>query len=63
MKIEKESDGFFIRISKKEKGFNTGKDTFGNEINNMKKRIAEVDGQLFIRSVINKGTEIKVQFS
>lgn len=63
VKIGKESDGFFIRISDNGKGFDTGKDTFGNGINNMKKRIAEVDGQLFIRSVINKGTEIKVQFS
>lgn len=61
--IEKEGGRFVIRISDNGKGFDVQKPTLGNGLNNMKKRMQEANGQLFIHSVINKGTEIKVQFS
>lgn len=63
VKIEKEGDSFVIRISDNGKGFDSEMPTFGNGIHNMKKRITEVGGLLSIRSQINKGTEIKIQFS
>lgn len=61
--IEKEGGQFVIRISDNGKGFDTQKPTLGNGLNNMKKRMQETGGQLFVHSVINEGTEIKVQFS
>lgn len=62
VKIEKEGDSFVIRISDNGKGFDSKTPTFGNGINNMKKRITEVGGMLSIHTEINNGTEIKIQF-
>ncbi|ESU19501.1 Sensor histidine protein kinase UhpB [Flavobacterium cauense R2A-7] len=62
VKIEKEGAGFIIRISDNGKGFDSKTPTFGNGINNMKKRITEVGGMLSIHTEINNGTEIKIQF-
>lgn len=62
VKIQKEGSFFVIRISDNGSGFDADKITLGNGIHNMKKRVAEVGGQFFIHSEINKGTEIKVQF-
>jgi len=63
VKIEKEGNHFVIRITDNGKGFDTQEPRFGNGLMNMKKRMAESDGAVFISSVINEGTEIKVQFS
>lgn len=63
VKIEKEGNYFVIRISDNGKGFDAAAPRFGNGFTNMKKRMAESDGLVFIHSEINKGTEIKVQFS
>lgn len=63
VKIENEDDWFVIRISDNGKGFDAAAPRFGNGLMNMKKRMAESNGQVFIHSEINKGTEIKVQFS
>jgi signal transduction histidine kinase len=62
-KIQKEQDQFVIRISDNGKGFNPETEVLGNGINNMKKRIAEAEGQLTIVSSADGGTEIKILFS
>jgi signal transduction histidine kinase len=41
-------------------GFDQNKVEFGNGLNNMKKRTHELDAQLEVKSVINKGTTIRV---
>jgi len=63
VKIEKEGEQFVMRISDNGKGFDIQKPILGNGLNNMKKRMYETGGQFFVHSVINQGTEIKVQFS
>lgn len=63
VKIEKAGNHYIIRITDNGKGFDAAAPRFGNGLANMKKRMAESGGEVFISSEINEGTEIKVQFS
>lgn len=62
VKIQQEEERFVVVISDNGKGFDTTSDTLGNGIYNMKKRLAEVGGQLVVQSEIGSGTTIKVVF-
>jgi signal transduction histidine kinase len=57
--VEINKHGFSIRIKDDGKGFEPGKPEFpGNGLVNMKKRINEIGGELFINSTSGTGTEI-----
>jgi signal transduction histidine kinase len=57
--VEINKHGFSIRIKDDGKGFDPGKIEFpGNGLVNMKKRINEIGGELFINSTSGTGTEI-----
>ena len=62
IKIQQEGEVFVVVISDNGKGFDTSSETLGNGIHNMKKRLAEVGGQVIIQSEIGSGTTIKVRF-
>lgn len=49
-----------IEIKDNGKGFDMETVDFGNGLNNMRKRIDEIDGNLIINSEINKGTTISI---
>ncbi|REE80815.1 tetratricopeptide repeat protein [Lutibacter oceani] len=56
-----ESDSKIIfEISDNGNGFNINTTELGNGLENMQKRIAEINGEILIQSEINKGTVIKI---
>lgn len=60
VRIAQKENRFIVTIADNGKGFDITSAELGNGINNMKKRTAEVDGEIAIVSEINKGTEIKI---
>ncbi|MEW5674996.1 tetratricopeptide repeat protein [Flavobacterium enshiense] len=61
--LTEEYSRFAIIISDNGNGFDVKNAAPGNGLENMRKRIEEIGGQIFITSEINKGTIVKVQFS
>lgn len=61
--VEKNSNQIKIVIQDNGVGFDIDQAEFGNGIENMKKRINDIDGEFNIISNINKGTEITVIIS
>lgn len=50
-----------IEVKDNGQGFDIENTDFGNGLNNMKKRIEEIDGTFEINSIINKGTNIRFE--
>ncbi len=62
VKIEIKSDKLIISISDKGKGIDPEKRAgFGNGLHFMKKRIEDINGELFIESNADKGTTVKIR--
>ena len=62
VKLKKEENTLIISIEDNGIGFEKDKITFGNGLENMKKRIKEVGGELEINSILEKGTYIKIKY-
>jgi signal transduction histidine kinase len=60
---EGSDDSIIIIIKDNGKGFDINKIELGNGLSNMQRRIAEIDGKIFIESEINKGTNIQILVS
>ena len=60
VKIKNINNAIEININDDGKGFDIESVELGNGINNMKKRAEEIKANLFIDSLINKGTQIKL---
>jgi len=58
--VKKINNKIQIEIQDNGKGFDIENTDFGNGLNNMKKRIAEVNGEFEINSIMNKGTRIVI---
>lgn len=59
--FREESERFVIAIRDNGKGFDQTLVKKGNGLNNMKKRIASINGEITILSEIDKGTEIQIK--
>ena len=60
--IKRQKDDIVIAIEDDGKGFDSNKVEFGNGISNMKKRIADINGEIEINSTPNKGTMVQIKF-
>ena len=49
-----------FKISDNGKGFNLSKVSIGNGLSNMEKRMSEINGEIFINSKLNQGTDIQI---
>ena len=63
VKVIKQNKQLVIEIIDNGNGFDTENVEYGNGLQNMKKRIDEVDGTFTINSTINKGTTISILLS
>lgn len=59
--VKKINNKIQIEIQDNGKGFNIENVDFGNGLNNMKKRIEEINGIFEINSLINRGTKIRFE--
>ena len=60
--IKSQNNDIVITIHDDGKGFDNKKVEFGNGIHNMKKRIADISGEIEINSTPNKGTTVQIKF-
>ena len=60
--INHQNNDILIAIEDDGKGFDNNTIEFGNGINNMKKRIADISGEIEINSSPNSGTKVKIRF-
>lgn len=61
IEIMQKNDIIEITILDDGKGFNENEVSFGNGIENMKKRVKDIDGEIEFYSKLNKGTTITIQ--
>ncbi|MGL2963160.1 tetratricopeptide repeat-containing sensor histidine kinase [Flavobacterium sp. RSB2_4_14] len=61
VKVFQSNNQIQIEIKDNGKGFDIETVDFGNGLNNMKKRIEEVNGHFEIQSIVNQGTNIKIE--
>ena len=60
--IKHQNNDIIIAIEDDGKGFDSNSVEFGNGINNMKKRITDISGEIEISSTPNKGTIVQIKF-
>ena len=61
--ISEENSQYHIKIEDNGKGFDSEKVVYGNGLNNIKKRANDLNGDVEIHSVVDKGTSIIVKVS
>ncbi|HNP33635.1 MAG TPA: tetratricopeptide repeat protein [Flavobacterium sp.] len=60
--IKHQDKNIVITIHDDGKGFDSNEIELGNGINNMKKRIADINGEIEIKSVLENGTTVQIKF-
>lgn len=63
LSIAQKENEIIIDINDDGKGFDVKEVTFGNGLSNIETRISSIDGNVFIQSDLDKGTQIKITLS